>query len=272
MRKSDSYSSIPINNDELKMLQLDILKAVDHFCNDSGIKYSLAFGTLLGAVRHEGFIPWDDDIDIMMPREDYNKFIKSFGNERYSIADHSYNKKYVIPYAKVIDNSTILYEDSRMDEPIGVNIDVFPLDACPPQNEERNWYIKKRITDYIFTLRILKIDRGRNIFKNLLIIIGRLMFFMISLSKLCEWMQALATKYEGENTGRTGVIIPSNSSIRRMNPSSMYASYKKIKFENFEFNSIIEADKYLTIEYGDYMQLPPEEKRISHHGFKAYWK
>ena len=97
--------------DKLKQIQLDMLKDIHTFCVEHEIRYSLAFGTLLGAVRHKGYIPWDDDIDIMMPREDYNRFIRSYGNQTYKIADMSVNPNYGLPFAKVEDVLTVIEEN-----------------------------------------------------------------------------------------------------------------------------------------------------------------
>ena len=89
-----------IDVEELKCIQMDILNSIDLFCKQNNIKYSLAFGTLLGAIRHQGYIPWDDDLDIMLLREDYTKFLKEFRHEIYSVITPTNNIDYSLPFVE----------------------------------------------------------------------------------------------------------------------------------------------------------------------------
>ena len=124
-----------INTEELKKIQVEILDYVDKFCEERNIKYSLYAGTLIGAVRHKGFIPWDDDIDIMMLRSDYERFLKELHEEkdsRYKILDFRYDHSYHYAFAKVIDSKTQLREE--VIDPydgLGIYIDIFPIDVLP---------------------------------------------------------------------------------------------------------------------------------------------
>lgn len=128
--------------DELKFISYNILKFVADFCEINNIKYYLFAGTLLGAIRHEGFIPWDDDIDIAIPRDDYEKFIIEFDRNNdvnYKVLSIENSNKYYLPYAKVIDNRTLLFEDGKESMPIGVFIDIFPLDSIPDKSCRLFW-------------------------------------------------------------------------------------------------------------------------------------
>lgn len=124
-----------ISFEEHKKIQLSILRDIDVFCQKNQIKYFLAFGTLLGAIRHKGFIPWDDDIDIAMPRPDYNKFILSFNGmvDNLKVLAPEIDLDYYAPYANVYDTRTVLEEKgtSHLKFEIGVKIDVFPIDGVP---------------------------------------------------------------------------------------------------------------------------------------------
>ena len=117
--------------DEIKKIQLGLLVEVDHFCRKNDIKYSLTGGTLLGAVRHKGFIPWDDDIDICMPRPDYDRFVRNFVSSNCRVDAYEKNNKYLVPFAKVSDNNSILIENKKFRYDLGVNIDVFFQDVIP---------------------------------------------------------------------------------------------------------------------------------------------
>jgi lipopolysaccharide cholinephosphotransferase len=124
-----------IENDELKELQLDMLKNVAEFCKERGIQYSLAFGTLLGAVRHKGFIPWDDDIDICMPRPSYDRFVQEYEDSEgiYECLTFEKDNKFLFPFAKVSDRRTVALEQARFVDKyskLGVNIDIFPVDGA----------------------------------------------------------------------------------------------------------------------------------------------
>ena len=137
---------IEIPLEELKSRQLEILTRIDKFCTEHNIQYSLAFGTLLGAIRHKGYIPWDDDIDIMMLRSDYNRFISLFYDEQLRVLSIENESRYILPFAKVVDNNSILIEQSTMELPLGIYVDIFPVDNIPDDISLRNdFYRKKKI-------------------------------------------------------------------------------------------------------------------------------
>ena len=152
--------------DKLKQIQLDMLKDIHTFCVEHEIRYSLAFGTLLGAVRHKGYIPWDDDIDIMMPREDYNRFIRSYGNQTYKIADMSVNPNYGLPFAKVEDVLTVIEENVEGESVFGVYIDVFPVDSIPDNMlARRSFYKMKSLLNTLFDLKTVRLNKSRSLLK-----------------------------------------------------------------------------------------------------------
>lgn len=262
-----------IDVDELKLIQLKMLKDIHSFCVEHDIKYSLAFGTLLGAVRHKGYIPWDDDIDIMMPREDYSRFIQTYKNDIYEIADLSINSRYGLPFAKVIDSRTIMDEFVEGGSEYGVYIDVFPVDNVPDNVSDRQlFYHKKSLLNVLFNLKTVKVSSSRSVIKNMILFIGHIFLSFIRKQYLANCMSNLATKYVGAKTAYVGIVAPADSRIEEIIPSSFFEEYVQIPFENLCVMSIREFDKYLTAAYGDYMQLPPIEKRVSHHVYKAYWK
>ena len=117
---------------EIKNYQISILKAIDSFCKDKNITYFLSGGTLLGAARHAGYIPWDDDLDLMMPREDYDRFTNEFKNEYLKIYSLATVSDCRFPFMKVYDKRTLVAEDSFKNEMVyGVFVDIFPLDKAP---------------------------------------------------------------------------------------------------------------------------------------------
>lgn len=261
-----------ISTEELKQLQLDILLEVDKYCMSNNLTYSLAYGTLLGAVRHGGYIPWDDDIDIMMPRKDYEHLLSSFKHKRYKPISNDIDNSFFLPYAKIYDDETILIEQGIKSH-YGVNIDVFPIDVAPEIHELNGWYRCKHIIDLIYTVRKLELESRRSYAKNLLIIFVRMLTFPVSVRKLCKIIQLKSKKFNKRiEYNYKGVLSVGGLKKSHVLPTEVYEQFKSIKFENKDFVSIKDTDTYLTANFGDYMTPPPPDKRITHHSFKAYWK
>ena len=123
-------------NVESIKIELNILSDVHDFCIANGIHYILFAGSLLGAIRHKGIIPWDDDLDIAMPRPDYDRFVATYQNNRYIVKTIDNSEDFVFTFSKVIDNSTVLIENKTEQSKIGINIDIFPLDGLPGDEDE----------------------------------------------------------------------------------------------------------------------------------------
>ena len=123
---------------EKKQLMLSVMDEIDAFCRENGLTYFLVGGTLLGAVRHKGFIPWDDDMDIGLPRKDYERLIREFrsGSGKVRVFDFRNKEDYFWPSAKAVAENTVLYELDDRKHPIGVFIDVFPFDGFVGPREE----------------------------------------------------------------------------------------------------------------------------------------
>ena len=117
--------------DEMKAIELGILKKFDSICKENGLEYSLAYGTMLGAIRHKGFIPWDDDIDVFMKREDYEKLLAlKYDDGDFEVKSYRYSKNYYFLYSKIVDKRTSICENWRAEKDMGLFVDIFPLDYC----------------------------------------------------------------------------------------------------------------------------------------------
>ena len=265
-----------IEINELKKIQLNILKYLDEFCKKNNIKYWIDCGTLLGAIRHKGYIPWDDDIDVGMLREDYDKFIElseSFNSsKKYSFNCYELNHNWQYSMGKVLDNDTILYEpDVKNGIKTCVNIDIFVYDIAPIDDSKLNKMYNKR--DFFVKLNscrnikrfYTKDEQKYNFIKIAIYYILHIFpkgFFVkkiiINSKKLCKY----DTGYVGNFTANT----------RMKCSTKVFKSFIDVKFENEKFPAPIGYDEWLKAFFGNYMELPPKEKQISHHIFEAYYK
>ena len=266
-----------IKLDELKQLQCEVLRVAHFFCMEHDLRYSLACGTLLGAIRHNGYIPWDDDIDIYMPREDYDRLIKIFPDFyqiHYKLISFERDKQWCRPYAKLYDNRT-LYEEhkSSKEKQIGINIDIFPVDQVP--DDEQDWLRFNRKRRFLILLQSTKYVairfKNRSIGKNIMLAMSKILLLPISNKTLLRLVDRFVRKYNRHNTHR---LFECSCGLLQKRPfrKDDFAEIVTHVFENYEFNIMKGYDDYLTNGFGDYMTLPPIEKRVSHHYFKAYWK
>ena len=161
-----------IEEKELKSIELNILKDIHTFCEMNNLTYYLCGGTLLGAVRHRGFIPWDDDIDIFMPRVDYDRFLTEYASKQYTVLCHKNTQGYYLPFAKVVDKSTRIEETLVKSIPnCGVYVDVFPIDGFSNNVDTAKSMVKKA-KRYMFMNGLAysfprKNDSAKHIIKNL---------------------------------------------------------------------------------------------------------
>lgn len=258
-----------IGLEERKKLQLDILIDVASFCEKHGIIYFLSSGTLLGAVRHQGYIPWDDDIDIMMPRPDYTRFAQEYNSDIYEFMDM--NKDVNFPYvlAKVVDKRTILQESARKYVGLGVHIDVFPLDGLPAGNFFCRWhlFLLGRLI-YARSIKSIVIEDCTNKFKRICYIVYKFVLMLFSQKWLTERILHLQMKNNWQTTDYVSSLGSSTERIR--GKKEWFEKGISSTFEQHQFQIPIGYDNWLRLIYGDYMQLPPKEKRIISHDFKAY--
>lgn len=254
---------------ELKEIELGIMKKVHKFCIDNNILYFLSHGTLIGAVRHSGFIPWDDDIDIFMPRPDYERFCKifpSFQDELLlELVNHKTKRYFGRPMSKVIDTRTILTEPQYIgDDPIGVFVDIWPLDGTPKEQEKAYSYIKK--------CKDLQRDLYINISKDVLGVKNKLRALWvkrIDSKKLVEKLDNQIKRYSYDASEYvTCYMDPYHALMKK----EWFASSTLLKFEDTEFCVPIGYKEVLTELYGNFMELPPVEKRVPHHIINTYWK
>lgn len=253
---------------EIQKLELEMLIAFDKICSDNDIDCYLAGGTLLGAVRHKGFIPWDDDIDVYLRRDDYEKLMNlKYEDERYEIKCYKYTHGYYFPYAKIIDKKTELFEGGRIDKNMGIFIDIFPLDYYDSRKDKtfEHPFFHKFLISIIYFIGDRLLYQKELSIKFLVKFLLRL--FCFPFKKLIVYLvEKWFTRYK---TGdKCGVTI-TNYILWDAEKLSEPAYYE---FEGHSFKSFKNFDYYLTVHYGDYMTMPPVEKRVSNHSFSSYYK
>lgn len=261
-----------IGCDEIKKIELDILIYIRRLCEENNLRYYLAYGTLLGAIRHKGFIPWDDDVDIYMPRDDYERFIllckkKKEGN--YDVMSCDYDKEYYYEFAKVVDKRTKLQEYGiKPVEDLGVYVDIFPLDGLP---RKYKWHIKRLwILVKLRALSVyLKIPVKNALYRSVLQLICKFLRKMDSV-RLARFINKIAQKYNYDSSHYVACAV-SSAGIAGVFEKKVFEKKVKVAFENELFNAPGDWEVYLHKSYGDFMQLPPPEKQITHHFFDAYW-
>ncbi|MGN9160347.1 LicD family protein [Clostridium sulfidigenes] len=267
---------VDIEIKDVQKVELEILIEFDRICKKNNIKYQLFAGTLLGAIRHNGFIPWDDDIDVCLLRKDYNRFIKACEkelNSKYFLQTHETDKNYIMQFAKIRKNNTVFMEKATSECKIhqGIYIDVFPMDNILPGSligkaQQRLLYIIGRIN--LSRVKMHCLDANKPIEKYL----GIMTHYMLKLIPK-KWTDILQTKitcmFENKDTKYISHLTNGASYERyvryMMEKSSFYDSIDG-NFEGNDFPIPRNYNEVLLQLFGKYMELPPVEKRSPHHG------
>lgn len=255
---------------KLQETELDILCEIDRICIKNHIQYFIMYGTLLGAVRHKGFIPWDDDIDIVMPRKDYNRFLKIVSRElqdKYILDFISTNKTYYLPFAKIKNKNTTFEEKNNINYQgcKGIWVDIFPFDGCKINKKTYLFKLKYRFI-LLFQAIMLKKTLKINVSNNVINIMSKLFsnnfcVKMISFLARGNDKNDFGLYYGAEGIDRTPIF--DNKDIFPL---------KKIEFCGKKFYGPNNPDKLLTDFYGDYMKLPSVEKRVTHNPLKIVFE
>lgn len=252
---------------QLQLTQLEILKVIDEFCRTYNLKYSLYAGTLIGAVRHKGFIPWDDDLDIAMEREEYDRFIKLWLEHQpngYVLTNKDHSPKFPSSFTKIRkDHTTFLHnEEDRGQFHTGIFVDVFPIDRVPTNKFLKYNYYWNYMRYHLYSREFVP-PKENAIVK----LVSRIMLWIVRPPYREQKRQMLLkkiTKYNG-NKQYNRVDGQTVRLLRIDLPTDLMDAYVDLPFEDGVFMCFKDWDAYLKCIYNDYMQMPPERERLWKH-------
>ena len=262
-----------IKIEELRTIQMDILQNVHDFCVKHDIKYTLAYGTLLGAVRHGGYIPWDDDIDIAMLRPEYERFMREYKDDVYRFTECRLDKDVHIGFGKVEDTRTLVIEGGNTKN-LGVSIDIFPIDDLCDTYEDSVKYVKSYKWNWLIRkakYRELSIVKSWS--KKMAVALLKFICLPFSVHHLTLTNIEKAIKHTNLQSKFVGLLCDVNVNEGEIMERAIWSGYQFVQFEDRKYMAISDMNAYLKHVYGDYMQLPPKEQQVPKHDFEAiYWK
>lgn len=265
-----------LSYDEVKREKEKILIHFDEFCKRNGIRYSLAYGTLLGAIRHKGWIPWDDDIDVTLLREDYDRLISLYNNQqedRFKIVTNDIDNRVSTKIAYLYDEKTAMKPRNQewFDEFSAIQIDIYPLDILPKNRfMEKLFICNTRLLCLLAVLSDLKPGNPGGSRSKKKIIASYLIHFFMKPLKTCKIIKRhrktaakYSYKYSNKSECKVTMLSTYLGPLPRLNYSDM-CEMTSVIFNGRDYPALKNYDKYLTSRYGNYMELPPEDKRVAY--------
>ena len=268
--RTDSLELTEAQRKKVQQLELMILLEVDRLCKRHGLHYALCDGTLLGAIRHNGFIPWDDDVDIWLPRKDFEAFRAICAKEldsKFFYQTQATDPEYCFLFDKIRMNGTVFRELAQGKRAIhhGVYIDVFPVDNVPDDETKRKWQVFL-IQLFRYGIQAKSVDLAfRSGWKLWNALMLRLLYAAFPNRVLYKAAQKMLKKYDGATTRRMSLLCGARHSKFYVFPREVYHEMVDHEFEGHTLSIPKDHDLVLRQVYGDYMELPPPEKRITRH-------
>ncbi|MFR4128769.1 MAG: phosphorylcholine transferase LicD [Roseburia inulinivorans] len=264
---------VEMSIDEIHEATLEILKVIDSIAKKLKIKYFMAYGSLIGVVRHKGFIPWDDDLDLMMLREDYEKFLVYFAEHEqelmpYKIFTNRNNKDYPNMIARVCNVNYPIQVENEIPCGMGIFVDIYPID--PMGKSEKKWkrimrYRQQLIAACYYASRV-RFEKPKKKYRS----IDRYLLYLYAKNKGIEYfknkLEKYKDKFDWENSDYAGCIVWEPELFDK----NYFNDTVRLPFCDMQVLVPREYDSMLRKSYGDYMKLPPEKDRKPQHKYKAY--
>lgn len=256
---------------ELQTRLLDMMKWFHSFCEDNDLTYYVLGGTMLGAVRHQGFIPWDDDLDVGLPRNDYERLLKLLKNDRghYHLeTPFSPDKHYCYPFSKLYDKETTLIENTKYKLVRGIYIDIFPLDGIGKTKlSSRFKYLPVDFLLNLLSINSLIPNSNRRRIKQIILTIYNVFFSkQINAKRIAILLDCYCRKHSRQKNNYGGNLLGAWK-YREVMKLDILDEPQKYLFETMEVYGAGDYDSYLTSLYDNWRVLPPTEKRITHHDY-----
>lgn len=262
-----------LNIEEIHEITLDILKKIDEIVTEQGMKYYLAYGSLIGAVRHRGFIPWDDDLDIMMVRPDYEKLIQYFienAKMLYPLKVFTYDtcENYPHMIARICDMRYPIVVENEIDCGMGVFVDVYPLDGMG--SDEKTWNRVMRRRQQLIAASYYATRIHFEIPKKKYRIVDKYLLYLYAKSRGREYFLKKIEAYKDYFPWETSRYVGCAVWGKELFDKKYFLDTMRMPFEDMQVMVPAGYDGLLKCSYGDYMQLPPEEERQPQHNYAAY--
>jgi lipopolysaccharide cholinephosphotransferase len=253
-----------LNLREIHLRELNILMELDEFCKENHLRYYLSGGTLLGAIRHKGFIPWDDDIDVCMPRPDYMYLLENFKCSSTLEVRSNLLNNWDAPFAKIIDYNTEVHSLYSLSEK-NLWIDIFPVDGLP-ENVDKVAKIYKRCEFYrkLFMICNARMGKGKTYFHRVAKSLIKPVVVLYGKGNIVKKIEKIAQSYPYKDCKYVGAITWGLYGVGERMLKSEFEKQTMVEFEGHHFPAFSCWDSYLRGLYGDYMKLPPIEKRQTH--------
>lgn len=255
---------------ELQIAELDGLNFFDDFCRSHRLTYYLCGGCLIGSIRNKGFVPWDDDIDVLMPRPDYEQFLKLYKkenpSERFKLLDADKERTYGNIFAVIADtNHTLVKEYQKdMDMPHGIPLDIFPIDGLASGKMARYVQYMWTMVYSLFRSGIVPKNQGGLLSFGSKVLLGIFRGKNVRY-KIWRFAQKRMSRYSFETSENVAELCAGFYFMKKVYPRSIYDGICEVEFEGRNYLAMKNYDEYLQIPFGNYMELPPEEKRVAHH-------